>query len=86
MMGMEETQMATAHSGEDGKNQPRLMKQLSKKSREELLALLEQLLQRQPEIEPLLESGVKPLLSKPVFSTQIIKAGASWLEEDEHIC
>src|SRR5258708_510947 len=52
---MEETPMAKAHSGAHGKNQPGLMRRLGAKSREELLALLEQLVQRQPEIEPLIE-------------------------------
>ena len=47
--------MAKIHRRANGKDQPGLMGRLGEKSREELLALLEQLVQRQPEIEPLLE-------------------------------
>ncbi len=47
--------MAKVHRGAGGKDQPGLMGRLGEKSREELLALLEQLVQRQPEIEPLIE-------------------------------
>lgn len=47
--------MAKVHAGADGKGQPGLMGRLGEKSREELLALLEQLVQRQPEIESLIE-------------------------------
>ncbi|GHO79921.1 hypothetical protein KSD_76920 [Ktedonobacter sp. SOSP1-85] len=47
--------MAKVHPGADGKDQSGLMGRLGEKSREELLALLEQLVQRQPEIEPLIE-------------------------------
>jgi hypothetical protein len=47
--------MAKVHPGANGKDQPGLMRRLGEKSREELLALLEQLVQRQPEIEPLIE-------------------------------
>jgi len=52
---MEKTPMAKVHSGADEKGQPGLMGRLGEKSREDLLALLEQLVQRQPEIEPLIE-------------------------------
>ena len=47
--------MAKVHPGANGKDQPGLMGRLGEKSREELLALLEQLVHRQPEIEPLIE-------------------------------
>lgn len=47
--------MAKVHPGADGKDQPRLMERLGEKSHEELLALLKHLVQRQPEIEPLIE-------------------------------
>src|SRR5258708_19671141 len=61
---MEETPMAKVHPGADGKDQPGLMGRLGEKSREELLALLEQLVQRQPEIEPLIELLVElPLVT-----------------------
>jgi hypothetical protein len=52
---MEENSMAKVHPGADGKDQPGLMGRLGEKSREELLALLVQLIQRQPDIEPLIE-------------------------------
>lgn len=55
--------MAKVHAGADGKGQPGLMGRLGEKSREELLALLEQLVQRQPEIESLIELlGELPLV------------------------
>src|SRR5713101_3307761 len=43
----------------------RLMGQLSEKSREELLALLEQLVQRQPDIEPMVELLIELPLGTP---------------------
>ncbi len=43
----------------------RLMGQLSEKSREELLALLEQLVQRQPDIEPMVELLIELPLATP---------------------
>jgi hypothetical protein len=53
--GTEEIPMAKIHPRAGGKDQSGLMKRLGEKSREELLALLKQLVQRQPEIEPLIE-------------------------------
>src|SRR5256886_564347 len=44
----------------------RLMGRLDEKSREELLALLEQLVQRQPDIEPMIELLVELPLAAPV--------------------
>jgi hypothetical protein len=58
--------MVKAQSSRSG-----LMGRLSEKSHEELLALLEQLVQRQPDIEPLIEL----LIELPLVTTtqQIIK-------------
>jgi hypothetical protein len=47
--------MAKVYPGADGEDQSGLMRRPGEKSREELLALLEQLVQRQPDIEPLVE-------------------------------
>jgi hypothetical protein len=52
--------MAKAQSSRSG-----LMGRLSEKSHEELLALLEQLVQRQPDIEPLIEL----LIELPLVTT-----------------
>src|SRR6266851_10305211 len=49
---MDETPMVKAQTGAV---RPGIVGRLSTKSREELLALLEQLVQRQPDVEPLLE-------------------------------
>src|SRR5256886_7278584 len=45
----------------------RLMGRLSEKSREELLALLEQLVQRQPDIEPMVELLIELPLASPAL-------------------
>jgi hypothetical protein len=47
--------MGKVHYGAEGKARTGLMGRLDAKSREELLALLEQLMQRQPEVESLIE-------------------------------
>lgn len=67
---MAETDMTRVHTGAAVKGQFHPLPSvdeiaLSEKSREELLRLLEQLLQRQPDIEPLVEV----LLELPLGST-----------------
>src|SRR6266851_4368480 len=59
---MDETPMVKAQTGAV---RPGIVGRLSTKSREELLALLEQLVQRQPDIEPLLEL----LIELPLMTT-----------------